>query len=97
MRPLPIIEEFKREARNAIFTKEQAMQISLKLLTKELQSPDNTDEEKAVLQKAIEYFSIRYLDETQTETDAMLDAFNVARLTTDDIAEGLKVVLFDAD
>ncbi len=96
MRPLPIIEEFKREARNAIFTKEQAMQISLKLLTKELQSPDNTDEEKAVLQKAVEYFSIRYLDETQTETDAMLDAFNVARLTTDDIAEGLKVVLFDA-
>lgn len=97
MRPLPVIEEFKREARNAIFTKEQAMQISLKLLTKELQSPDNTDEEKAVLQKAVEYFSLRYLDETQTETDAMLDAFNVARLTTDDIAEGLKVVLFDAN
>lgn len=97
MRPLPTIEEFKREARNAVFTKEQAMQISLKLLTKELQSPDNTDEEKKILQKAIEYFSIRYLDETQTETDAMLDAFNVARLTTDDIAEGLKVVLFDAN
>ena len=50
-----------------------------------------------MLQKAIEYFSVRYLDETQTETDAMLDAFNVARLSTDDIADGLKAVLFDAE
>ena len=96
MRSLPFLDEFKQEARGAVFTKEQAMQISLRLLSKELQSPDNTDEEKAVLQKAIEYFSVRYLDETQTETHAMLDAFNVARLSTDGIADGLKAVLFDA-
>lgn len=96
MRSLNGIDEFKREAANAVFTKEQAMQISLRLLKKELENPANSPEDTAVLKKAMEYFSFEYLDATTTETDKMLDAFNVARLTTEDIVEAIKVLLFDA-
>ena len=97
MRPLDAINELKQEAPNAIFTKDQALQITLKLLTKELNNPANTENEAAVLKRAIDYFSIRHLDATATETDTMLDAFNVARITTADIVEGIKTVLFEAD
>lgn len=96
MRSLPILDEFKREAPNALYTKEQAMQIALKLLKKELDRA-GSKEDAAVIRKAIEYFSFSYLDATETETDAMLDAFNVARLTTEDITEAIKVVLFEAE
>ncbi|MGI5894921.1 MAG: hypothetical protein ACOX6P_10060 [Candidatus Merdivicinus sp.] len=96
MRSLSILDEFKKEAPNAIFTKEQAMQISLKLLKKELDRT-TSEEDAAVIRKAIEYFSFSYLDATETETDAMLDAFNVARLTTSDIVEAIQVVLFEAE
>lgn len=97
MRSLNAINEFKQEAPNAIFTKEQALQITLKLLTKELNNPANTENESAVLKRAIEYFTFRHLDATETETDALLDSFNVARITTADIVEGIKTVLFEAD
>ncbi|MGI5856122.1 MAG: hypothetical protein ACOX64_06640 [Candidatus Merdivicinus sp.] len=97
MRSLNAINEFKREAPNAIFTKEQALQITLKLLSKELNDPTNSDNETAVLKRAVEHFTFQHLDATATETDAMLDAFNVARITTSDIVEGIKAVLFEAD
>ena len=97
MRSLKRIDEFKREAPNAVFTKEQAMQISLRLLKKEMEDPANSPADTATLKKAMEYFSFEYLDSTTTETDQMLDAFNVARLTTEDITEAIKVVLFEAE
>ena len=97
MRSLNAINEFKREAPNAVFTKDQALQITLKLLTKELNDPSNSENERDVLKRAVEHFSFQHLDTTISETDAMLDAFNVARITTSDIVEGIKTVLFEAD
>ena len=74
MRSLNAINEFKREAPDAIFTKEQALQITLKLLTKELNDPANSDNETAVLKRAVEHFTFQHLDATATETDAMFEA-----------------------
>ena len=97
MRSLPIVDEFKKEAANALFTREQAMQVTLKLLARELESPANKPEETEVLKKAVEYFNFQHLDATVSETDGMLDAFNVPRLTTYDIVEAIKTVIFEAD
>ncbi len=95
MRTLSTIDEFQKEAPNAIFTKEQAMQISLKLLKKELDLAAS-ENDCAVIRKAIEYFSFHYLDDTDTPTDTMLDSFHVARLTTNDIVTAINNVVFDA-
>ena len=54
MRTLHYINEFKTEAANAVFTKQQAVAATLQLLEKERLCPDNTDEETALFTTAIE-------------------------------------------
>lgn len=89
------VDEFRREAANAIFTKQQALAITLQLLKREA---DDADEEtKAVLNKAIEKINVSYLDDTSTETDVLLDTFNVARLNSADILNAINVIIFECE
>ena len=96
MRTLDKIDEFRTEAENALFTKQQALSITLKLLELELESPKNDEEDKRILEAAIKRVNIRYLDATNTDTDNLLDAYNVARLTAEDILEAINVIIFEA-
>lgn len=89
------VDEFRREAANALFTKQQALAITLQLLKREA---DDADEEtKAVLNKAIEKINVSYLDDTSTETDVLLDTFNVARLNSADILNAINVIIFECE
>ena len=54
MRTLNSVSEFRTEAANAVFTKQQAISATLQLLTKEWNDPGNTPEEKSVLENAIQ-------------------------------------------
>lgn len=94
MRNLEKIDEFRREAGSAFFTRQQAMGIATQLLQRELKE-SNSPEDAATLTAALQRMSMRYLDQTETETDALLDAFNVARLTADDVLKAINDVLFD--
>lgn len=94
MRNLEKIDEFRREAGSALFTRQQAMGIATQLLQRELKE-SNSPEDAATLTAALQRMSMRYLDQTETETDALLDAFNVARLTADDVLKAINDVLFD--
>ena len=96
MRTLKAVEELRREARNALFTKQQAIQVALKLFEREISDPDNTDDETRALLAARGRVGIHYLDETSTVTDEILDAAGVARLTADNIADAIDVMLFEA-
>ena len=95
MRTLHYVNEFKTEAANAVFTKQQAVAATLQLLENERLCPDNTDEETALFTTAIEKAEFRYIDSTKTDTDRMLDGLGVARFTTEDIVEGIQMLLFD--
>ncbi len=95
MRRLEKVDEFRREAQNALFTRQQAMAVTLQLLQRELKDETNTKEDVRVLSNAIQSISIKYLDSTETETDVLLDSFNVARLTADDILKAINDILFD--
>lgn len=97
MRTLESITEFKQEAANAVFTKQQAVSATLQLLQKELMSKKNSSEEAEILQNAINKAEFRYIDTTKTETDQMLDAIGVARFTTQNIVDGINALLFDAE
>ena len=96
MRSLKKIEEFRREASNALFTKEQAIVVATKLFELELSQPDLGENDRNVLENALSRISLRYFDTTETETDAILDAAGVARLTVNDIADAMDVMLFEA-
>ena len=74
MRTLTHLDEFRREAQNALFTKQQAISVTLRLL---------------------ELAEFRYIDQTKTETDRMLDECGVARITAQDIIEAINALLFD--
>ncbi len=95
MRRLNKVDEFKREAPHALFTKQQAIFTALKLLELERDLPENSDEERRVLSAAYDRADFRYLDETDTETARMLDSFGVARITADDVARAIENLLFD--
>ncbi|MFQ9873131.1 MAG: hypothetical protein ACLRVT_09145 [Oscillospiraceae bacterium] len=49
MRTLTHLDEFRREAQNALFTKQQAISVTLRLLELEKNSQENTDQESAIL------------------------------------------------
>ena len=51
MRTLNKVIEFQQEASNALFTKAQALAITMQLLELERRQPENTPEEAAVLEK----------------------------------------------
>ncbi len=95
MRTLEKIDEFRREAKNAVFTKQQAVAITMNLLDAERRCQQNTDEENRILTDAMQRITFQYLDETASETDELLDRFNVARLTSEDILKAIDSVLFD--
>ena len=95
MRTLERIREFQQEAAGAVFTKQQAVSVTLQLLQQEAADPANSPEERAVFARAQERAEFRYIDATKTETDRMLDAIGVARFTVQDIVDGLDALLFD--
>lgn len=95
MRRLEIVNEFKQEAAGAMFTKQQAIAVTLQLLQKEQQNPGNTAEEAKLLADAIAKSEFRYIDATKTETDQMLDMLNVARFKSEDIVNAIEMILFD--
>ena len=95
MRALEFVDEFRREAANALLTRQQAMAITLQLLTRELKEGENTPEEVEQLEKAIQKIDLRYLDATATQTDLLLDSFNVARFTTEDVLKAIDNIMFD--
>ena len=95
MRTLHKLHEFQQEAGHAVFNKQQAVAITLRLLETEKNDPDNTDEENRILADAMKKVEFRYLDATQTETDFVLDSLGVARFTVSDIVNAVKNVLFD--
>ncbi len=95
MRTLERIREFQQEAAGAVFTKQQAVSVTLQLLQKEAADPANSPEERAVFVRAQERAEFRYIDATKTETDRMLDAIGVARFTVQDIVDGLEALLLD--
>ena len=96
MRRLHIVHEFKDEAPNALFTKKQAIAVTMQLLEQEKNCLENTEKERKILEEAVQKAEFRYLDLTQTETDKMLDSLDIARLTSEDIINAIEALLFDA-
>ena len=96
MRTFHKIDEFRTEAANALFTKQQAISVTMRLLELELADPQNNEEEKQVLTNAVSRVGMRYLDATNTQTDEILDSFGVARIRCEDIIEGINMILFEA-
>ncbi len=98
MMTLQSLDELIREAPHALYTREQAVQVSIMLLRKELNRAGSINEAE-ILRRAINQFTrnFRYLDSTASETDQMLDSLEVPRLRTEDIVEAIKAVLFDAE
>ena len=95
MRPLRHLEEFQREASGALFTKQQAVTVTLRLLESEQRAPENTPQETRLFTDAMQKVEYRYLDATQTATDRLLDSLSVPRFTADQIIQALENVLFD--
>ncbi|MCI8601620.1 MAG: hypothetical protein HFE45_08555 [Oscillospiraceae bacterium] len=95
MRILTHVNEFKNEAANAVFTKQQAVAATLQLLEQERQSPENSAADTELFTRALARAEYRYLDATKTDTDRMLDGLGVARFTTADIVEAINALLFD--
>lgn len=95
MRKLSVVDEFKTEAGEAVFTKQQAVAVTLQLLQRELQSAENTEEDTRILSAAIQKAEFRYIDSTATETDRMLDSLSVARFKVHQITDALEALLFD--
>ncbi|MCI8351595.1 MAG: hypothetical protein HFJ86_10610 [Oscillospiraceae bacterium] len=95
MRPLRRLEEFQREASGALFTKQQAVTTTLRLLESEQKAPENTPEETQLFTQAMQKVEYRYLDSTNTATDQLLDSLSVPRFTASQIVQALQDVLFD--
>ena len=96
MRSLERVDEFRREASNALCTKEQAITVTLRLLEEELSAPSNSAEDKKVLKAAMEHINFYYIDATKTETDTLLDSLKVARFTTEEIMKAIDTILFES-
>ncbi len=95
MRKLQIVDEFRKEAESSLFTKTQAMAITVRLLQLELVEPQNTPDDIRMLSTALQRFDFRYLDVNTTKIDDILDNANVARLKSTDILSAIDAVLFD--
>lgn len=95
MRTLDKVDEFRVEASGALFTKQQAIAITLRLLEMESENPSNTAEETQILQSALHKINFNYLDSTATQTDTMLDTLGVARLSADQIIAAIDNVIFE--
>ena len=96
MRFLNKVDEFKQEATNALFTKEQAIAVAIKLFDAELADPSNSEEDIRVLTDARQRVSIHYFDNTASNVDEILDSVGVARLTAHDIAQAIDIMLFES-
>ncbi len=96
MRNLELVEEFRREAQHALFTKQQAVVVTLRLLEAERNNESNTEEEQKILSDAMQRINFHYLDTTSSRTDEILDAAGVARLSADNIADAIDVVVFES-
>ena len=95
MRKLQIVDEFRQEAATSLFTKTQAMAITIRLLQLELGEPANTQDDIRVLSTALQRFDFRYLDANTSKVDEILDAANVSRLKSTDILSAIESILFD--
>jgi len=96
MRMLSKVQEFQAEAGKAVFTKQQAVAVTMRLLDMEARAPENTPEETEILLNALKKAEFRYLDMTKTETDALLDSLNVARFSVEEIVNAVNAIVFDA-
>ena len=97
MKQLKTVQEFQEEARNAIFNKEQAVAVTLRLIEMELKNPDNSPEDVRILTNALKQAEFGYLDMTKTETDKLMDSLDVARFTVSDIVNAIHHILFDVE
>lgn len=97
MRTIPEVEEFRREANNALFTKQQAISVTLRLLEEAAKNPDNREEDKQTFLDAMTRINFHYLDATDSSTDAILDSIGVARFTAADIISAIEFVLFESE
>ena len=95
MKSLKVIDEFRVEAKEALFTKQQAVAITLRLLQAELAEAEGKDAE--VLSKALQNITFSYLDATATRIDEMLDQVGVARFTSEQIINAIQNVIFDVE
>ena len=96
MKSLKKLDEFRTEAGNALFTKSQAVAVTLRLLEMEMNACE-TSEEAEVFANALKIAHVGYLDSTNTETDTMLDNLGVARITAEQIVSAVQNILFDAE
>lgn len=96
MRALKKVEEFQKEASNALFTRSQAVAVTLRLLEMEMNESD-TAEEAEVFANAMRIAHVSYLDATNTEIDSLLDGMGVARITAEDIIKAVNAIVFDAE
>lgn len=97
MRKLKKVDEFRTEASNAIFTKQQALAVAFKLFELELADPANSEEDTRILSEAMKRVSFYYFDSTTTQTDAILDSIGVARMTSEDIINAINILIFEAE
>lgn len=95
MRTLEKVNEFRNEAKYAMFTKQQAIAVTMNLLEAERRNPKNSEEDLRILNDAMQKITFRYLDATETETDVLLDSLGVARLSAEDIISAIHTVIFD--
>ena len=95
MRTLHHVNEFKQEAGQAVFNKQQAISVTMQLLLKEQADPANTAAEATALAEAVRKAGFRYIDETRSQTDQMLDELGVARFTVEDIVRAIEMLIFD--
>ena len=77
------------------YTKQQAIAVTMNLLEAERRNPKNSEEDLRILNDAMQKITFRYLDATETETDALLDSLSVARLSVEDIIAAIDAVIFD--
>lgn len=94
MKTLKIIDEFRVEAKEALFTKQQAVAITLRLLQAELAAAEDA-QDRETLSKALQNITFSYLDATATPIDEMLDEVGVARFTSEQIISAIQNVIFD--
>jgi len=97
MQGLKRIDEFKAEAGDALFTKQQAIAVVENLFELEIMDAAEDLEKVAVLTEAVKRISIHYFDPTTSSTDSILDDVGVARITVSDIVEAMDAILFDVN
>ena len=96
MKTLKKLDEFRTEASGALFTKSQAIAVTLRLLEMEMNDCE-TPEETEVFANALKIAHVGYLDNTSTDTDALLDSLGVARITAEQVVSAVQSILFDAE